>query len=123
MSDELAAVLRLVAEGRLTPDEAAPIIHALRGAGRGSAPPATGATQARGSDSRGRRIRIRVADAGRTVVDVRVPLAFAALAARSIPGIPQEYASLIQDAMDNDLVGSIVDAEDEDGDGVRITVE
>jgi hypothetical protein len=34
MSDELEAVLRLVAEGRLTPDEAAPIIEALARAER-----------------------------------------------------------------------------------------
>ena len=34
MPDELEAVLRLVAEGRLTPDEAAPIIEALTRAAR-----------------------------------------------------------------------------------------
>ena len=34
MGDELEAVLRLVAEGRLTPDEAAPIIEALTRAER-----------------------------------------------------------------------------------------
>lgn len=35
MAEELEAVLRLVAEGRLTPDEAAPIIEALTRAERG----------------------------------------------------------------------------------------
>lgn len=123
MGDELATILRLVAEGRLTPDEAAPIIDALRGAGPATPPPPRGFGTERAADARGRRVRIRVSDRGRTVVDVRVPLAFAALAARSIPGIPDGYADLIQNAMENDLIGAIVDAEDEDGDGVRITVE
>jgi hypothetical protein len=38
MAEELEAVLRLVAEGRLTPDEAAPIIDALTRAERDDAP-------------------------------------------------------------------------------------
>ena len=128
MGDELATVLRLVAEGKVTAEEAAPIIEALsrsgapRAATPSGAPAAAGPSAGRGAP-RGRRVRIQVSERGRRVVDVRVPLAFAAMAARMVPGIPDSYAALIEQAVETDLVGPIVDAEDEDGDAVLISVE
>jgi len=127
MGDELATVLRLVSEGKLSAEEAAPIIEALS---RHRAPPPPepptpptppGSVPGKG---RGRRVRIQVTEHGRRVVDVRVPLAFAAMAARMVPGIPDSYAALIEQAVDTDTIGPIVDvAEDEDGDGVLISIE
>jgi len=127
MSEELNTVLRLVAEGKLSPDEAAPIIDALTA--RDSRPPHPPRPERERSDERGprsergRRVRIQVSEHGRRVVDVRVPLAFAAVAARMVPGIPDSYQSLIEQAVDSDTTGTIVDAEDENGDGVLISVE
>jgi hypothetical protein len=126
MRDELATVLRLVAEGKLSPDEAAPIIEALSGprqtASARPAPPPT--PPGSGQPGRGRRVRIQVSERGRKVVDVRVPLAFAAMAARMVPGIPKSYVALIEEAVETDNVGPIVDiAEDADGDAVLITLE
>ena len=128
MGDELATVLRLVSEGKLTAEEAAPIIEALshRAAPRPLEPPRSaepGAGAGKGP-GRGRRIRIQVTERGRRVVDVRIPLAFAAVAARMVPGIPDSYAALIERAVESNTVGPIVDlAEDEDGDAVLISVE
>ena len=131
MSDELATVLRLVSEGKLSAEEAAPIIAALN---RPRAPqppqapeppehPFAGAASSRGG-GRNRRIRIQVNERGGKVVDVRIPLAFAAMAARMIPGIPERYADLIKQAVESDTVGPIVDvSEDEDGDSVLISIE
>ncbi|MGZ8563534.1 MAG: SHOCT-like domain-containing protein [Candidatus Limnocylindria bacterium] len=128
MGDELATVLRLVSEGKLTPEEAAPIIEALTRQGLPTPDetpgPSTmpGPTFGRGA-TRGRRVRIQVSERGRRVVDVRVPLAFAAMAATMVPGIPDSYAALIRQAVETDQVGPIVDAEDEDGDAVLISIE
>jgi len=132
MSDEMSTVLRLVAEGKLSPEEAAPIIEAL-GKARDSAshPPRSMAFTAESFDAegrgpsrgRGRRVRIQVNEHGRRVVDVRVPLAFAAAAARMVPGIPDNYAELIEQAVDTNTTGTIVEAEDETGDGVVISIE
>jgi len=128
MGEELATVLRLVSEGKLSPEEAAPIIEALTRAGTprlGEMPgPSTrpGPNFAKGAN-RGRRVRIQVSERGRRVVDVRVPLAFAAMAARMVPGIPDNYAALIEQAIETDLVGPLVETEDEDGDAVLISVE
>lgn len=129
MSEEMNTVLRLVAEGKLTPEEAAPIIEAL-----GQARDATNrAAQTFGdtfdvegrplAPGRGRRVRIQVNERGRRVVDVRVPLAFAAAAARMVPGIPESYATLIEQAVKSNTTGTIVEAEDETGDGVVISME
>lgn len=127
MGDELATILRLVSEGKLSAEEAAPIIEALQ---RHRVPPPSepptpptppGSVPGKG---RGRRVRIQVTERGRRVVDVRVPLAFAAMAARMVPGIPDSYAALIEQAVETDTIGPIVDvAEDEDGDGVLISIE
>ena len=129
MGDELATVLRLVSEGKLSAEEAAPIIEALthRTVPRAPGPPPpaawAGATTVKGP-SRGRRVRIQITERGRNVIDVRVPLAFAAMAARMVPGIPDSYAALIDQAVETDTVGPIVDiAEDEDGDAVLISIE
>jgi hypothetical protein len=126
MRDELATVLRLVAEGKLSPDEAAPIIEALSArrqpiGARPEPPPPPAPPLPPGA--RSRRIRIQVKERGRRVVDVRVPLTFAAAAARMVPGIPDTYATLIEQAVESDSMGPIVDAEDENGDGVLITME
>jgi hypothetical protein len=133
MGDELTTVLRLVSEGKLSVEEAAPIIEALgrSGAPRPPGPPGpqasgfpfTGTIPGKGS-SRGRRIRIQITERGRRVIDVRVPLAFAAMAAKMVPGIPENYAALIKEAVETDTVGPIVDvAEDEEGDAVLISIE
>ncbi len=119
MRDELATVLRLVAEGKLSAEEAVPIIDALTRAGQPAASPQTASP----ASGRGRRVRIQVNERGRRVIDVRVPLAFAAMAARMVPGIPDRYAELIERAVESDTLGTIVDAEDETGDGVLISVE
>ena len=57
------------------------------------------------------------------VVDLRVPLGLASMAARMVPGIPERYATLITEAVESNTAGTIVDAEDESGDGVLITLE
>lgn len=121
MRDELATVLRLVSEGKLSPEEAAPLIEAL-GPSTAPPPPAPPAPP-RPDRGRGRRVRIQVSEKGRKVVDLRVPLAFAAFAAAAVPGIPDSYAALIEQAVNAETTGTIVDAEDENGDGVLISVE
>jgi len=133
MRDELATILRLVAEGKLSAEEAAPIIEALSAPpaqhrpGEGAAAHAAHADRHAGQDHaappRGRRMRIQVSERGRRVVDLRVPVAFASAAARIVPGIPDSFAGMIERAVESETAGIIVDTEDESGDGVLITLE
>jgi len=117
MSDELETVLRLVAEGHLSPEEAAPIIDALRVAK--PKPQAGGDPGRRG----GRHIRVRVTERGRAVVNLRVPVGFADMALRAVPGLGTGHGEQIRAAIESGTPGPILDIEDPEGDGVLISLE
>ena len=155
-ADPLDQVLRLVAEGRLTADEAAPILAALDEQGsiqspasadrdRRNAPPGgfgfdpppdgfafdtppgpagwpgTGATDA-GSGRPASTLRIQVRDAGRNVVNVRLPLAVGRFALERVPGLSNDQVDRVREAMRSGFRGPVLDVDD-DGDGVRISIE
>jgi hypothetical protein len=154
MSDELETVLRLVAEGTLTAEQAAPIIEALTRAERAERD-AHGRRHERHADRvsrhvdrvrrrverayeraeharanaeergilRGRHLRIRVTEHGRQVVNLRIPIGFVDTALGFVPGIGGEQSERIREAVASGAVGPIIDVEDEDGDGVLISVE
>jgi hypothetical protein len=130
VSDEaLEGVLRLLAEGRLTAEEAGPIIDAL-GGGTGSGSGSTagrqtppGSTQ-RGprDESPGRILRVQVTEKGRVVINLRIPLSLGRAAISQVPGISDATSDRIRDAIEAGVKGSILEV-DEAGDGVRILIE
>jgi len=129
--DALERVLRLVAEGRLTSEEAGPILDALDarsdasttdttrradpGPAGGSAPPPSGGP--------GRAIRVEVMEAGRKVVNLRVPLSLGRAALTRVPGLSQLTTERIREAIEAGVTGPIVAIDEKDGDGVRIVIE
>jgi hypothetical protein len=138
MAEELDTILRLVAQGKLTPDEAAPIIEALAMADRTRHAAAFAKDRtsdriddafARAGDrleapSGGRRLRIRVTERGRQVVNLRIPIGFVDAALRFVPGLGGDQADRIRDAVNAGAIGPILDVEDPDGEGgVLISVE
>ena len=139
MPDALDDVLRLVAEGRLTADEAAPIIAALEAAeGRpetestgsaSSASPRTGGPSAGPDGSRGdpagsggRSVRLEVTEGGRTVVNLRLPAGLGEAAMLRVPGLSPAQVERIRSALADGLRGTLLEA-GEDGDGVRISID
>jgi hypothetical protein len=143
VSDELRTILRLVAEGHLSPEEAAPIIEALSGdpdiprpmhptsppAGspapgfRAGTPGPEGQGVGAGGSRVARQLRIRVTERGRQVVNLNIPLGFADRALRMVPGIGDEQSDRIRAAIASGAIGPIVDVEDADGSGVRISID
>lgn len=129
MADGLELILRLVAEGRLSAEEAAPIVAALqdeRGGEQGAS--TTEAGRAEGADApraprMARQVRIEVADHGRPVVNLRVPMALSQAALDLVPSLARDNASRLRQALERGTVGPILDVRDEDGDGVRIVLE
>ena len=127
MSGELEALLKLVSEGRLTAEEAAPIVAALeeRDAGKG-----TDDSRNRGDEGRvsakevlaGRRIRVFVAENGRPVVNIQIPLAAAGFAIDQVPGLSPDHRSRIVEAIQSGMTGPILEVSD-GGDEVRIVIE
>ena len=133
MPDEaLESVLRLLAEGRLTAEEAGPIIDALddrSSAGRGSSTtPKGGATSGAGGtggdrgDAPGRILRVQVTELGRTVINLRIPLSLGRAAISQVPGISEATSDRIREAIEAGVKGSILEVDDA-GDGVRISIE
>jgi len=140
-------VLGLVAEGRLTADEAAPILDALSKAGSAGArsgSPSTGgpgghaghpdraglaghaghpAGETSASGERPRFARIQVIENGRRAVDLRVPVGLGRFALSKVPGLSSDQIDEVQGALASGTQGPILDVLDADGDGVRISLE
>jgi len=142
----LRRVLHLVAECRLSADEAAPILDALSAstagsssasrAGRGDeqsgwpprapeppASPEPPAEPGTASGVRPRFARIQVIENGRRAVDLRVPVGLGRFALSKVPGLSREQIDEVQDALASGSHGPILDVQDVDGDGVRISLE
>ncbi len=126
VADAIGDILQMVADGRLTPAEAAPILDALGARARSPGERAPGApaagTPAAGGTGMPTRIRVQVRENGRVVVDLQVPGVLAGLAG-SLPGIPSGYADRVREALRTGLRGPIIDIRDEDGSGLTITID
>jgi hypothetical protein len=144
MSGELEALLKLVSEGKLTAEEAAPIVAALEGrsgvdagsdaearggatsGGRGAEGFRTRDETRRGPSAQeamsGRRIRIFVAENGRPVINLQIPLAAAGFAIDQVPGLSPDHRSRIVEAIQTGMTGPILEVSDH-GDEVRIVIE
>jgi hypothetical protein len=147
MAEELESILRRVASGELTPEEAEPLVAAATTA-RGDAPPresgtrgGSGAASARSEPSGGgrgawssehhagqggpprRTVRLQVLEGGRAVVNLRIPMTWAGLAGSVLPGLSAANAERIRDAIRSGEVGTILEVHDQDGGGVVISTE
>jgi hypothetical protein len=131
MADAFERVLRLVAEGRLTAEEAGPILDALGsprpagGTGGASTGTKTGPTEDGEAEPTGRPrfARIEVRDGGKRVVDLRIPISLGRFALGRVPGLSAQHISDVERAVASGDRGPILDVQDEDGDGVRIVLE
>ena len=127
MTDPLERVLQLVAEGKLSADDAAPILAALDRKPRpdpsvGPFPAAERETgQAPAQTPRFARVEVR--ERGRRVVDLRVPISLGRFALSRVPGLSTQQIAEVEEAVTSGAHGPILDVEDEDGDGVRIILE
>ena len=127
MTDPLDRVLQLVAEGKLSADDAAPILAALDRKSRpdpgpGTAPAADTET-GQASAQTPRFARVEVRERGRRVVDLRVPISLGRFALSRVPGLSIQQIAEVEEAVTSGAHGPILDVEDEDGDGVRIVLE
>ena len=122
MADALERVLRLVAEGKLTAEEAGPIIDALAAAQPARTRPPTG-DPAPADDAPATAVRIEVSDAGRKVINLRVPLALGKSALDAVPGLSETTSERIREAINAGIKGPILDVDDGEDGGVRVVIE
>lgn len=132
MADALEQVLQLVADGRLTAEQAAPLIDALGTPDRAESGDALDGWEESNSETSERPIgargsatslRIEIREGGRRVVNLRIPVPLGRFALDRIPGISGTNADLVREALVAGRVGTLLALDDEDGDGVRIALE
>ncbi len=126
---DVAKILNLVAEGKLSAAEADEILSALNareqsetadsGMGGQSVPQPPTPPQAKKSTH----LRIEVTDGGRHVVNLRVPVNIAGWASNFLPGLSEQDSDRIRGAVASGNRGTILDITDKDGSRVLITSE
>ncbi len=125
MPDGLEVILRLVADGRLTVEEAAPLVEAMLTPDDGPAE-APASSEARSGSISGAlpaHVRVVVTEHGRPVVNLRVPLALGKAAVALVPGLSLDDSTRLDAALAAGRTGPLLDVTDETGDGVRVVLE
>jgi hypothetical protein len=128
MTDPLERVLELVANGRLTAEEAGPILEALEAKSSPGSEASAGAERSDASAGEqkagtARYARVEVRESGRRIVDLRVPISLGRFALSRVPGLSSQQIAEVEEAVTSGARGPILDVEDADGDGVRIVLE
>lgn len=123
-SEERMRILRMVEEGKISPDEAARLLEALGRRDRAKKSPKVA------QRLQGRWLRVRVYDRnGAAKVNVNLPLRLVdvglSVAERFLPGTQFDgVAQALSEALQEGLEGKIVDVVDEeDGERVEIFIE
>lgn len=128
-SEERLKVLKMVQEGKITPEMAAELLKALDVSTKKTAPEdaGLGAYPGRGG---GRFFRVRVTDtdSGRTRVNVRLPLGMVnagiRMGMRFSPEVEGLDAAKLAEALASGETGQIMDIyDDEDGEHVEVYIE
>lgn len=121
-------ILRLVADGALTPEEADEILSATADPVSPPPPqpplmPSSDDTRNSSAKSGGRHLRIEVSEGGKRVVNLRVPMNIAGWASAFLPGLSDANAERIRGAMASGERGPLLDINDDDGSRVLIVSE
>jgi hypothetical protein len=126
---DVEKILRLVAEGVLSPEEADEILGTIAAPSDPADQPKADQPKAdpqpdapRTADS-GRHLRVQVSDAGRQVINLRVPMNIAGWATAFLPGLPDDSADRIRGVMASGERGPILDINSDDGSRVLIVSE
>ncbi|MBX3031294.1 MAG: hypothetical protein KF809_14195 [Chloroflexi bacterium] len=122
---DLDDLLRRVASGELSPEDAEPLVAATQ-----DAPPEPGPAATTPDDTPsvsrvgapGRAVRVQVTEGGRSVVNLRIPMSWTGLSSL-VPGLSGAHMERVTEALRNGERGRILDIQDDDGDGVIISTE
>jgi len=126
---DVEKILKMVEQGALTADEADQILATLstdRAHAADASPRSDSANRASARDGdpdKPHHLRVEITEGGRRVVNVRVPLNMASLAAGFVPGLPDDTAERVRSAIRAGQRGPIVDITTDDGDRVLIVNE
>ncbi len=124
--EERMVILRMIEEGKITPEEGARLLAAIGERGESNVtPPPPPAARVFDTAPNGRYLHVRVTNmqTGKQKVTVNVPLSIVDMGLRFIPQNDKFDPQTIRDAIRNGLSGPIVDVIDEEkGDRVEVTI-
>jgi len=120
---DIAKILALVAEGKLSAAEADEILAALHSRTQEAAAGGTSQAPSSAQPAKTTHLRIEVTDGGRHVVNLRVPINIAGWASAFLPGLSEQDSDRIRGAAASGARGTILDITDDDGSRVLITSE
>jgi len=127
-NDERIKILRMVQDGKITPEEATQLLQALEGSTKTdrSAPAAAPASPAGGA--RWFRVRVTDSDTGKTRVNIRLPMSVVTsgikMGMRFAPEVEGLDINTLIEAIRSGETGQIVDVVDEeDGEHVEVFLE
>jgi hypothetical protein len=120
--EERMVILRMIEEGKITPEEGARLLAAIgeRSESNAAPPPPPAAAL-----PNGRYLHVRVTNmqTGKQKVTVNVPLSIVEMGLRFVPQNDKFDPQTIRDAIRTGLTGPIVDVIDEEkGDRVEVTI-
>lgn len=125
MSEEMAKVLKMVEEGKITADKAMELIESLKDKN-------TDIQLSSDNDIMDKMLKIRVNSNDGDTVNVNLPVKLIKIVLKTVGKIPLEDnikgmenidLNLISEAIDNGLLGKIVDVKSANGDIVEVIIE
>jgi hypothetical protein len=122
-SEERLKILKMLEEGKITPDEATALLRALDGGRR-----ATPGTAAPSSDSRFLRVQVTDLDSGKTKVNVTIPIGLVNVGLRMAERFAPEFEGFdmgeLEELITSGAIGRMVEVVDEqDRERVEVYVE
>ena len=110
---DIEKILALVAEGKLSAEEADEILAALNA---GQAAEAAGEAAVNSAPAqKSTHLRIQITDGDRNLVNLRVPINIAGWASNFLPGLSDQDSDRIRGAVASGTKGTILDIKDDDG--------
>lgn len=127
-TEERMKILKMIEEGKITPEDGAKLLTALSDDRKTPPPPRGFAPGAQGNGGRYFRIRVSDTATGKAKVNVNIPMGLVnvglRMGARFAPEIGGLDMSELQNAINTGMTGKIIDVTDEeDGEHVEIYVE
>lgn len=125
MNEEMARVLKMVEEGKITADKAMELIESLKDKN-------TDVQLSSDNDIMDKMLKIRVNSIDGDNVNVNLPVKFIKIMLKTVGKIPLSDnvkgmenidLNLISEAIDNGLLGKIVDVKSANGDIVEVVIE
>lgn len=118
--EERMVILRMIEEGKITPEEGARLLGAIGEPGEPAAPPPPAAPLPNG---RYLHVRVTNVQTGKQKVTVNIPLNIVDMGLRFVPQNDKFDPQAIRDAIRTGLTGPIVDVmDDEKGERVEVTI-